>query len=80
MLSTRLSDSAAIVSKESSQHNFFGNHLGRSNTKAKALGFQNLAAEITKCSIQFFFKSVRQACLEPRGNNYEAKHMLNNIQ
>ncbi len=54
MLSTRLNNRAAIVSKEYRQYNFFGSHVGRPSS-FRNNWLQHLNPGTTKCSIQSLF-------------------------
>ena len=62
MQRTRLTNRAAIVSKEYRQQNFFGSHIGMPNA-SQSNGLQHLNAEITSCSIQSLFRDQCLKCI-----------------
>ncbi len=54
MISTEVSNRAAIVDKESSQYIFFGGHVRRQMAN-QSNGFKYLALDTKECSIQSLF-------------------------
>ncbi len=58
MLSTRLSNPAAIVSKESNHYNFFGSHIRRPNASPKQLASTSESRDNRMLDLVFILRLV----------------------